>query len=191
MADARLIRNLKPQTVQVWTLVSLQPVHRAIVIRTTERIRTSMASMPKSASAIEWRNVVIASDLPPLGIARGSLGMDSKDHSADGVIDCVLDSVLDSNVVIVDRKVLLTHASAWKEQGIPKAKSSIRLLWSWGERGHEDLSWCTELGMDGNIFNIPSLERWCTIGVQRGTSTEQPSSSILSGVSLPKIPKTK
>lgn len=172
MADPRLIRNLKPQTVQVWTLVSLQPVHRAIIIRTTERIRASMASMPKSASAIEWRNVAIASDFPPFDIASGALGMDS-------------------NVVIVDRKVLLTHASAWKELGIPKAKSSIRLLWSWGEQGHADLSWCTELGVDGNIFNIPSLERWCTIGVQRGTSSEQPSSSILSGVSLPKIPKTK
>jgi hypothetical protein len=172
MEDPRMIRNLKPQTVQVWTLVSLQPVHRAIVIRTTERIRASMASMPKSASAIEWRNVVIASDLPPLGIASGPLGKDS-------------------NVVIVDRRVLLTHASAWMERGIPKAKNSIRLLWSWGEQGHEDLSWCTELGMDGNIFNIPSLERWCTIGVQRATSSEQPSSSILSGVNLPKIPKTK
>lgn len=191
MADPRLIRNLKPQTVQVWTLVSLQPVHRAIVIRITERIRASMASMSKSASAIEWRNVSIASDFPPLGIASGSLGMDSKDHSSDSVIDSDLNSVMDSNVVIIDRKVLLTHASAWTERGIPKTKNSIRLLWSWGEQGHADLSWCTELGMDGNIFNIPSLERWCTIGVQRGTNSEQPSSSILSGVSLPKIPKTK
>jgi hypothetical protein len=187
MADPRLIRNLKPQTVQVWTLVSLQPVHRAIVTRTTERIRASMASRIASATSIEWRNVPIASDLPPHGTASGSLGMDSKDYSADSVID----SVMDSNVVIVDRKVLLTYASAWTSRGIPKAKNSIRLLWSWGELGHKDLSWCTELGVDGNIFNIPSLERWCTIGVQRGTNSEQPSSSILSGVSLPKIPKTK
>ena len=187
MADPRLIRNLIPQKVQVWTLVALQPVHRAIVIRTTERMRASTASTPKSASAIEWRNVAIASELPPHGNAGGSSGMDSKDPTADSVID----SVVESNIVIVDRKMLLTHASVWKERGISKDKSSIRLLWSWGERGHEDLSWCTEFGMDGNIFNIPSLERWCTIGVQRGTSSEQPSSSILSGVSLPKIPETK
>ncbi len=187
MADPRLIRNLKPQTVQVWTLVSLQPVHRAIVIRTTERIQASMTSKLDAATAIEWRNVAIASGQPPLGIDSGSSDIHSQDRAADGFIE----SVMDSNVVIVDRKVLLTHASAWKERGIPKAKSSVRLLWSWGEQGHEDLSWSTELGMDGNIFNIPSLERWCTIGVQRASSSEQPSSSILSGVSLPKIPKKK
>lgn len=187
MADPGLIRNLKPQLVQVWTLVSLQPVHRAIVIRAVERIQASMSTKLVSAPAIEWRNVAIAPEQSRLSKATGPLGDCSKDRS----LDCVMENMIDSNVVIVDRMVLLTHASAWMERGIPKAKSSIRLLWSWGEQGYRDLSWCTELGMDGNIFNIPSLERWCSIGVQRGSNSEQPSSSILYGVSLPKIPKTK
>jgi hypothetical protein len=187
MDDPQLIRNLKPQPVQTWTLVSLLPVHRAIVIRAVERIQKSLSTQLVAATAIRWRNVAIASEQSHLGIASGSPGLDSKDRSTDSVFD----SVMDSNIVIVDRKVLLRHASAWKELRIPKAKCAIRLLWNWGGQGYSDLSWCTEFGLDGNIFNIPSLERWCTIGVQRGTNSEQSSSPILSGVSLPKIPKTK
>jgi hypothetical protein len=187
MADPRFIRNLKPKIVQVWTLVSLQPVHRAIVIRAVERIHASMSTKLVSAAAIEWRNVMIAPEQSSISKATGSLEDCSKDRSMDSVIV----NVIDSNVLIVDRKALLTNASTWKNQGILQAKSSIRLLWSWGEQGYSDLSWCTEFGMDGNIFNVPSLERWCSIGVQRGTNSEQPSSPILSGFSLPKIPKTK
>jgi len=187
MADPRFVQNLKPKIVQVWTLVSLQPVHRAIVIRAVERIHASMSTKLVSAESIEWRNVVIAPEEASISKATGSLEDGSKDRSRDSVMV----NGIDSNVLIVDRKVLLTHASTWKKRGNLQAKSSIRLLWSWGEQGYSDLSWCTEFGMDGNIFNVPSLERWCSIGVQRGTNSEQPSSPILSGFSLPKIPKTK
>jgi len=164
-----MIRNLELQRVQTWTLVSLQPIHRAIIIRAAERMRMKVSLPNASAPAIRWTTIDIASDL--------SLGR-------------VAQTTMESSVLIIDREAFLKHLASFYPSIRTRIKNSIQLLWSWEGHRNDDLSWCTEIGLDGNIFNMPSLEQWCRIGVQRAFTSEQPTSPLLSEILLPKIHET-
>lgn len=172
MADRQRVQNLSPQRVQTWTLVSLRPVHRAIVIHAARRMHmaASIASLHAQPTTLQWATV--ANTLADPWAFRTAM------------------ETVNSSVVLIDRSALLDNLLHCESAFQFPAGKSIRLLWSWGMQTNNDLAWCTDLGFHGNIFNMPSLEQWCHIGVQRASAKQQPASPLLSGIHLPKIHET-
>ena len=159
--EPQAIQDLKPVLVQVWTLVSLAPMHRAIAIRAAER-----QSQPIPSTSIQWQFLDVESILSTENDGHGSQP---------------------SSVLIVDRDVYLKQMSkdsSFQDHSFPNC---IQLIWSWNTTRKEDLLWCTEAGFDGMITDMTSLEQWCRVSCQRAVSIEQSASPILRGIQLPTL----
>lgn len=161
--------NLQSQQVQYWSLLGIKPMQRALLRRTVEQV------------AIPLRNAVA----PPFELTCSIFEATTNETR--------LECFERPGVLIIDRDTLTKqigdHEAADLTRNLYSERSTaqIRLLWNWCKRGKEDLMWCTELSLDGVIYDLESMNRWVRVCLKRGKVIQSQNNLLLRDLQLPKI----
>lgn len=161
-------KTLTSQRVQIWNVLDLKPMHRALLRRMVNATEDNGGAQMESRTEIRWQ--------------QGSL-LKSDDHA--------LSMLRSPGVLIVDRDALCQRVAENRafdtvlEALYLRNCDQIRLLWHWSLRGKQDLLWCTEMAMDGAMSDPQSLVVWSRVCRRKGKVIEDQNNTLLTGIRLP------
>ncbi len=108
----------------------------------------------------------------------------------DHLEDCLRDSSSYQGMVVIDKACILQGSEEQLHLFQRESDSdTIALLWDWASVGSSHLSWSTQLGFRGVIYDMQSLRSWIKLGSMHGMYQERENHPLLSKVVLPKLSK--
>jgi hypothetical protein len=180
MSDSpNIVRDLKPSTMQTWTLIGMSPIHRGLVMRTVRSIQSAKSAQPPHA--VPLRNAASKVQLQWTQIDLLSVAIANRKQSVK------LGQTVLPSIVIVGKKSLNETSSSELLDWLACCSRSVLLLWSWSTTDWKDHRWASEIGFAGIIHDITSLEQWLGSCLRSGPVHESVASSLLADISLPQV----
>jgi hypothetical protein len=175
-ASPSVVKDLKPSSMQTWTLIGLSPIHRGLVMKTVRSLPSVRSFTTRSSgntagkTQLQWTHI----DLLSLAIATRKQSWKLGEKWVPGII-------------VMNKDILNEINSSELLDWFAGCFQSVLLLWSWSGTGSTDNRWATELGFAGVIHDMVSLEQWLRSCLRSGPVHTSVASPLLADISLPQV----